>query len=212
MNRRSSRNSVLLVHGIWDTGKIFHQMSSYLSSLGWSVYTLDLSPNNGDSPLEHLAEQVEDFISRTFPRSMPLDLVGFSMGGIVSRYYVQRLGGLARVQRFITLSSPHKGTWLAYGSYRPGCTQMRPDSQFLNQLNSELKQLEQINFTSIWTPLDTMIIPASSSQLPVGRNIPLLVPLHAQMVTDIKSLSMVAEALREPLRQSGEDLSLAKTV
>jgi len=63
------------------------------------------------------------------------------MGGIVSRYYVQRLWGIDRVQRF-TLASPHHGhPWLTYVS--PGCVQMRPDSPFLQQQDAIM--LEQLN-------------------------------------------------------------------
>jgi len=51
-----------------------------------------------------LGQQVANYVAATFAPK-PFDLVGFSMGGIVSRYYVQRLGGIDRVQRFITLAS-----------------------------------------------------------------------------------------------------------
>jgi len=47
---------------------------------------------------------------------------------------------------------------------RPGCVQMRPDSPFL-QLNQDAIMLEQLNFTSIWTPFDLMIVPGNSSQM-----------------------------------------------
>jgi len=193
-----SNNPVLLIHGIWDTRKKFARMSRFLEMQGWTVHSLDLSPNNGDTRLEPLAEQVEAYVDQTFPATQPIDLVGFSMGGIVSRYYVQRLSGGDRVQRFITLSSPHHGTWIAYGCDRPGCVQMRPNSAFLQDLNRDLTSLEKLNFTSIWTPLDAMIVPASSSEMPVGQNLRLWVPFHALMVFDPRSLKAVSRALQEP--------------
>ena len=123
------------------------------------------------------------------------------MGGIVSRYYVQRLGGLDRAQRFITISSPHNGTLTAHLSQRLGCMQMRPNSLFLNDLNRDVLMLEKLNFTSIWTPMDMMIVPATSSQLRVGRNVQVNVPLHSWMVRDVRGLQAVANALREPLQK-----------
>lgn len=197
-----SCNPVLLVHGIWDTGKIFTSLSAYLTQLGWSVYDLDLIPNNGDAPLEQLAQQVADYVDNKFAPDQAIDLIGYSMGGIISRYYLQRIGGLERVKRFVTLSSPHRGTWVAYGSDRPGCRQMRPDSSFLRCLNQDMAMLNRINFTSIWTPLDTMIVPASSSQLPVGKAVKVWVSAHHQMVSDTRSLSAIAMALKEPLGAS----------
>lgn len=175
-------------------------MAPYLTMLGWRVYDLDLIPCNGNARLDHLALQVADYISNTFPAEQPLDIVGFSMGGIVSRYYVQRLGGINRVQRFITIASPHRGTLVAYGSTRPGCIQMRPDSEFLWDLNRDVHMLEKINFTSIWTPFDLMIVPANSSQLPVGQDVQVWTATHPWMLTDQPSLQAVAAALAEPVK------------
>ena len=200
MNPSTPRNPILLLHGIWDTGAIFLPMIRYLNSLGWETHDLNLTPNNGDGCLDSLAQQVAAYAERTFAPETRFDLVGFSMGGLVGRYYLQRLGGLNRVQRFITLSSPHKGTWVAYGSLREGCMQMRPNHPFLQDLNRDIGTLDRINFTSIWTPLDAMIVPASSSQVPVGRNMKVWVPLHRDMVSHPQSLKAVAGALVEPVK------------
>lgn len=189
------QNPVLLVHGINDTGAVFNKMALYLRQRGLSVYTVDLVPNNGAEVLDKLAQQVANYVAATFEPEQPLDLVGFSMGGIVSRYYLQRLGGIERVQRFITISSPHKGTVVAYGSWQPGCVQMRPNSDFLKDLNSDVQMLKQIDFTSIWTPYDLMILPATSSQLDIGKEVTVPVVLHPLMLTDFGTLEIVAKAL-----------------
>jgi triacylglycerol lipase len=191
------RNPVLLIHGIDDTGAVFHKMAGYLRLEGWSVHSLDLLPNNGDVGLDELAKQLVDYVAATFAPEQCLDLVGFSMGGIVSRYYIQRLGGINRVQRFITISSPHHGTVVAYGSQRHGCVQMRPNSIFLKDLNSDAVILGQLDFTSIWTPYDLMIVPANSSQMSVGREVILRVALHSWMLIDSKSLVAVKAALTD---------------
>ena len=202
MNSSKNRNPVLLVHGINDTGAVFHRMAPYLTQRGWSVYDLDLMPSNGDLRLDELGQQVANSIAATFAPEQHVDLVGFSMGGIVSRYYVQRLGGIDRIQRFITIAAPHHGTWIAYLCDRPGCVQMRPDSTFLQQLNQEAGMLERLNFTSIWTPMDLMIVPANSSQMQVGQNVQVPVLTHAGMITEPMSLDAVVAALSEPLKQN----------
>ena len=73
---------------------------------------------------------------------------------------------------------------------------MRPQSVFLEDLNQDIALLEQINFTSIWTPYDAMILPARSSQMPVGRDIKIDVLLHAWMVSDEKVLKVIVEELK----------------
>ncbi|MBF2066347.1 MAG: triacylglycerol lipase [Calothrix sp. C42_A2020_038] len=191
-------NPVVLVHGINDTGAVFNKMATYLRKEGWSVHTLDMIPNNGDVVLENLARQLAKYIATTFDPEQPIDIVGFSMGGIVSRYYIQRLGGINRVQKLITISSPHNGTVMAYASERPGCVQMRPDSLFLKDLNSDVMMLKQLNFTSIWTPYDLMIVPPQSSQMPLGNEVIIPALTHPWILTDIRTIKSVAEALLAP--------------
>lgn len=195
-------NPVVLVHGINDTTAVFRPMTAYLMEQGWTVYSLDLIPCNGDLGIDCLAEQLAQFIHTTFPPEQPIDLFGFSMGGIVSRYYVQRLGGIHRVQRLITLVSPHHGTWMAYGSWRPAAVQMRPNSEFLNDLNRDAALLEQLNFTSLWVPADLMmIVPGSSSRMPVGKNVQLGDwAFHAPIVRSRRTFEALATALIEPVR------------
>ena len=202
----TDRNPLILVHGIWDTSKIFGQLSSYLRERGWSVSALDLVPNNCYIGLDKLAEQVADYANKTFGPDKPFDLVGFSMGGIVSRYYVQRLGGINRVRRFVTVSSPHHGTLMAHALPLKGSIQMRPDSEFLQDLNRDAPEmLGRLNFTSLWTPFDAMIVPGSSSKMPVGRNVKLPVKIHRWMISDRRSLEAIALALSEPIK-SQDDL------
>jgi len=198
------RNRVLLIHGLDDTVVVFDTMSAYLKQRGWDVYSLDLIPCNGDCGLDLLARQVADYVTKTFRPSELFDLVGFSMGGIVSRYYVQRLGGISRVERFITISSPHHGSWLGYGRQNQGCRQMRPNSDFLQDLNRDAAMLAKLNFTSIWTPFDLMILPPNSSSMPVGKEVTVHILLHSWMVRDSQTLRLVAQALMEPLRKKNE--------
>ena len=200
MNSSFSRNPVLLIHGIFRKSGIFHKMSAYLAQLGWSVYTLNLSPHWGNASIDELAQQIADYIDKTFAPEQHLDIVGLSMGGLVTRYYLQRLGGINRVQRFIAISSPHSGTWMAYTLWGKGCIQMRPGSAFLEDLNRDAALLEKLNFTSIWTDWDFIIVPASSSQISAAKEVKLSVFAHAMMARHSSSLKAVAEALSEPLK------------
>ncbi len=200
MNSTIDRNPVLLVHGIIRTSSVFRTMSVYLTQQGWSVHALNLKPNNATLGLDQLATQVAAYVDKTFAPEQPLDLVGLSMGGLVTRYYVQRLGGINRVQRFITISAPHQGTRMAYLSTRLGCIQMRPGSAFLEDLNQDANMLERLNFTSIWTPQDYIIVPASSSQMAVGREVKVPVFAHALMARDLRIIKAVASALSEPVK------------
>lgn len=203
---KKARNPVVLVHGIWNTAAIFAALQAHLEREGWQVYAPSLTPNNGDAPLESLAEQVASFINSALGSQQPFDLLGFSMGGLIARYYVQQLGGLARVQRFVTVSAPHQGTLLGALSHRYGIRQMRPGSPFLKALNQDIQQLKSIQFSSLWTPFDLLILPPWSSDLSpqgVGQSQRLQVSAHNQMIYDALSLEAIATRLSahtQPIR------------
>jgi triacylglycerol lipase len=192
-----NRNPVLLIHGFLVKKSVFDRMYTYLTSKGWEVHRFDLLPSNGSRGIDKLALQVADYIEQHFPTSVTIDLVGLSMGGIVSRYYIQRLGGIDRIQRFITISSPHYGTLMAYSLPLISCRQMRPNSSFLKDLNRDVEVLQKLNFTSIWTPYDFIMIPPETSQLGIGKEVKIPVFTHKMMVIDKRSLQAVAEALSD---------------
>ncbi len=189
-----SGNPVVLVHGLTDTGNKMRYVSDRLRAAGRKTYSIDLQPGTGEAPLELLAKQLEGFINRHLGEAT-LDLVGFSMGGLVTRYYMQRLGGIDRVEHYVTLSAPHRGTIAAYFTGKAGCVQMRPNSKFLRDLQSDVAMLAKVKFTSIWTAWDGIILPAQSSCLPVGKDVQIPVLAHPLMVVDYRSLDAIVKGL-----------------
>lgn len=190
---------MVLVPGYGDDASVLGHLAAFLAEQNFRPYPITLVPSDGQVRLEVLAAQIADFVGRTFAEDQPLDFVGFSMGGIVLRYYLQRLGGLERTHHFVTLGTPHRGSWTSYGNNRPGVRQMRPGSPFLRDLNSDGGRLGRVCFISIWTPLDLMIIPAGSSTLAVARNEAVFTLHHRALLTSRRSLDRVADALRRPL-------------
>lgn len=196
-------NPVLLIHGIHDSAASMQTMNRWLTKEGREVHTVSLAPNDGTLPLPELARQVATYVRRTFSPDRKIDLVGFSMGGIVSRYYIQRLGGVKRVERFVCVSAPNHGSWLAFMSNHPGCVQMRPGSAFLQELNAGLGAFQHVRLTTIWTPLDLTILPARSSRMPVGTEVRKWVVAHPLMVLQPGCLHAVSVALADGTKVSG---------
>jgi triacylglycerol lipase len=188
-------NPVVLVHGFLDTTAVFNSMTDYLTRNGWEVHSFNLIPNHGYEKLEILASQVDNYIEKNFAKEQKIDLIGFSMGGLITRYYLQRLGGIERVQRYLNISAPNRGTLTAYSLPLEGIKQMQPGSKFLADLNQDCQLLNKIQTTIIWTPYDLMIFPAHSSRLEVGQEISIPVLLHAWMVKDNQVLTTIKKAL-----------------
>jgi triacylglycerol lipase len=189
------RNPVVFIHGIDDASARMRPLDRHLRACGWDTHNVELVPNSGAVGLEELARQVSSFVDSRLGSQQAVDLVGFSMGGIVARHYVQRLGGQRRVQRLVTISSPHRGTWAAFCRNSAGARQMRPRSDFLRDLDRDRHLLSSIRFTSLWTPFDLMILPADSSVLPEARCVRVNVAAHVLMVSDKRVLRLVEQAL-----------------
>jgi triacylglycerol lipase len=192
---------VLLVHGIWDQGARFDRMRAGLERAGRGpVAALDLSPNDGTGTIEALASQVEVAAQALLEeaRATQLDLVGFSMGALVSRYWVQRSGGKERARRFVSISGPHHGTLTAFAMAKAGVIQMRPESPLLADLERDRDPWGPVEVHTLWTPYDLMIVPAHSSQLRgVREDHRLTIALHRWMITHPRAIERVCSILRD---------------
>ncbi|NEP63864.1 MAG: alpha/beta fold hydrolase [Symploca sp. SIO2G7] len=187
--------AVILVHGLWNTANIFWRLRLYLEEQGWDVYTINITPNNGDIGIEQQAHQLQAFVEEVPTGQQSLSLLGFSMGGLVSRYYLQRLSGLQRVSRFVGVAVPHYGSALAWFRWNIGGVQMRPGSLFLADLNRDMEKLSACRPVFLWTPYDLLVLPARHCCLPVGSNQRLPVSSHNGMLRDKRSLAAIAQAL-----------------
>ena len=105
---------VLLVHGMVDNRSIFTLMCRSLRRCGFGqVRTVNYSVFTSDVRVAAagLGRTVEQVCADTgYER---VHLVAHSLGGVVARYYVQRLAGDARVHTLVTLGAPHGGTLAA---------------------------------------------------------------------------------------------------
>lgn len=186
--------SVLLVHGIWDAGERFDRMRAAMVDAGLpDVRAIDLAPNDGSAPIESLARQVERAAGEL---PDPLDVVGFSMGALVTRYWVQRLHGKARARRFVSISGPHAGTLTAFAIAKRGVRQMRPKSPLLAELDADPDPWGRCEVHTVWTPYDLMIVPARSSRLrraAYDHCIP--IALHRWMITHPRAIRTVLSIL-----------------
>ena len=185
---------VVLVHGIFSSGNDMERLARHLRSNGREVFQPTLTPNGGHAPLDDLARQLAGFVAEKIG-ARRFDLIGFSMGGLITRYFLQRLGGIGKVGCFVTMAAPHHGTHMARLGGLPGWVQMRPGSEFLRDIASDADVLRAVPFTSFYTPLDTIIMPARSSEMPQARNVRMWAALHPSFILERRCIRAVAAAL-----------------
>jgi len=168
--RRLGVPPVVMLHGIFRDHRLLGRLARAFAVAGRRVLTPDLTPNNGTAGLNELAKQLGKYLDENLVPDEQCDIIGHSMGGIVARSYVQRHGGRRRVRRLVTLASPHQGTLLAWLLPGAGVRDLRPGSAFLRDLASDAHSLDGVLVASYWTPFDAIIVPPSSSEMPVRKN------------------------------------------
>ena len=106
--------NILLVHGMFDTGKIFWRLEQELTQLGHHCFAPSLRPNDAHHGIADLAEKLNGMVNESFDPKEPMVLIGFSMGCLISRYFLHHCGAGWRTRAFFAISGPHRGSLLAY--------------------------------------------------------------------------------------------------
>ncbi len=203
--------NVVLVHGILNTGKIFTPFIQGLEAAGYRCYAPTLSPKTGLHGIHDLAVKLSAQIDRHFGRDEPVFLIGFSMGGLVTREYVQTLAAPKRVRGVFLISAPNHGTfWACLYPRKDGIGDMALDSPFLKRLNADTAAWREIPVSSYWTPYDLMILPARSSVWPVGETMRVSCPLHPRMVKNRVVIADVTAKIKTIARSPAERRAAAK--
>jgi triacylglycerol lipase len=222
----TTKDPVILVAGL-TTGPIlepaYHPLRDRLRNAGYSVDIVTY-PDFGTGDIRvnaaRLAQKVDEVRART--GAAKVDLVGHSMGGLVSRYYVKSLAGASKVDTIITLGTPNYGTAIAtvatffgFGSCVGvvSCQQMATGSSFLTSLNAGDDSIGTVRYVNIATRLDELVIPytrafltaadGNIANIDVQAQCPLRVPMHGGLIFDGAVADGVKDALRgEPVRMN----------
>ena len=187
--------NVVLVHGFMEVGGNYRMLHKRLHKKGIGCLIVRLTPRDGSGGLEKLAQQLKEQINKAYGTEKRFSMVGFSMGGLVSRYYLQELGGAKRCDQLITLSTPHHGTRVAKLYPSKGARQMRPGSDFLKNLEKSEDKLGDMPIASYRTPYDLIVLPTSSSIWKRASNHSFPILLHPWMLDSDRVLKDVVGRL-----------------
>ena len=189
---------ILLVHGLVDNRSVFTLLRRTLRRRGFGrVIPVNYSPFTQDvrTAAQGLARIVEQTCEETgYER---VHVVGHSLGGVVARYYVQRMGGDARVHTLCTLGSPHAGTYAAHLLPSRLVRQLRPGSDLMTELDAPAPGC-RTRFVAFWSDLDQLIVPQRAARIDhpdlAARNVLLRgvghmsLPIDGRVVHEIATL------------------------
>jgi pimeloyl-ACP methyl ester carboxylesterase len=150
---------VVLVHGYLGSERPWTPLVHRLHHGGFvNVFTLRYNSLSAGVP--QLAAELTGHVATVLRRAdqPEVHLVGHSLGGLVARYAVQRLG-LDRVTRSVVMvATPHRGSPLARFGPGPAAAQLRPDSELLRGL-PPLESLRQVRWAMVHAGAD-LVVPA----------------------------------------------------
>jgi len=191
---------VILVHGVLVNDGVWFGFRRDLIRRGiHGVFTVNYGPPYAD--IERFAIQLGAKIDAVCVATgaKRVVLVGHSMGGLVSRAYLRRFGA-ARVERIMTIGTPHHGSVLAW-SYPGRClAQMRPGNAWLVELNRDEARPPPIPITSLWSRHDSMVAPQTSSELAGAENVAVVGVGHNALLNDRGIVDLVVQAITGEVR------------
>jgi len=194
-------NAVVLVHGLFaNMTDNWQTMSPLLANNGYCVFALTYGNNTsagspedqfgGLAPMEQSAAQLSAFVDKVLAatHTRKVDIVGHSEGATMPDYYIEYLGGAAKVYRYVGVSGVKHGTTLhgigtlaaQFESFFPSsgdplssdcgsCDEFLVGSPFIQKLEARAPAPGVI-YTNLSTKYDELVSPYTSSFL-TGKNV-----------------------------------------
>ncbi|SCE83851.1 Alpha/beta hydrolase family protein [Micromonospora haikouensis] len=214
----AAANPVIVVAGLSTPALGYEPLAARLRVDGFRVWIYQL-PGLGFGDIADSARAFSAYVDqvRAATGAARVDLVAHSEGGLVSRYLIRNLGGGTRVGRYVSLGTPHYGTYVADIAKFLGlgsclgivaCQQMAIGSSFLTALNDGDDTPGDVRWTAVRTLQDELVRPVDNATLADGATnvliqswCPLRIVGHLGLVLDGTTYTVVRGALTDsPVR------------
>lgn len=194
---------VVLVNGTFANQiDSWNAISPLLKNNGYCVYTFEYggtgfveATGSIAASAGQLKTEVDSVLSRT--GAAKVDIVGWSQGGMMPRYYLKNLGGASKVNALVGLAPSNHGTSLdglaTLAGYFPGaldfvgslcqaCQDQVRGSAFITALNAGGDTVAGVRYTVIQSRNDEVVTPYTSAFLS-GSNVT-NITLQTQCILD----------------------------
>jgi triacylglycerol esterase/lipase EstA (alpha/beta hydrolase family) len=221
---------VILVHGtLANMNDNWQAASPILANHGYCVFAFNYGGSSATADLQGTgdiaasAAQLATFVNTVLAATgaAKVDLVGHSQGGMMPRYYLNFLGGAAKVDTFVALAPSNYGTTLdgltvlgtdlgfisgvnsLLSTTCTACVEQEEGSAFLASLNAS-PTVPGVNYTVIETRDDEVVTPYPNAFLPAAPNVtnitlqnqcPLDATDHVEIAADPVAMADMLNAL-----------------
>jgi len=156
-------------------------------------------PRLAAGDMVEMAQALATHVEATAGEFGMVNLVCHSAGGLIARYYLQKLNQKAPVSSIVFMGTPHEGTLAAYpGFLARTCRQMTPESKFMYSLgDSGLGRILTERSLSLYSNHDLLVIPFESGRLAGGRNVRMKGPFGHALPLDPRALGLTMTFMEE---------------
>jgi triacylglycerol esterase/lipase EstA (alpha/beta hydrolase family) len=210
---------VILVHGtLANMDDNWQAASPLLANSGYCVYAFNYggaTPTSliqGTGDIAASAAQLAAFVDTVLASTgaAKVDLVGHSQGGMMPRYYIDDLGGAAKVNDLVALAPSNYGTTLdgltklvtllgvagqvngPLSSVCAACVEQEQGSAFLAGLNA-VPTVAGVRYTVIETADDEVVTPYRNAFLPAAVNVTNITVQHQCALDGSDHLEIAAD-------------------
>ncbi|MBS0610858.1 MAG: alpha/beta fold hydrolase [Proteobacteria bacterium] len=177
---------VVLVHGFLCNRAFWTPWFAPLRARGHAFVAVTLEPAFGS--IDDYAATIDAAVRRvTEATGQPPLIVGHSMGGLAIRAWLRAMPeGEARVQRVVTIGSPHDGSWAAMYAHSIIGQQMRLHSPWVRTLRAQEPLERMALFTCWYSNLDNAVYPPITATLEGADNRFIEGLAHVEMAFDAR--------------------------
>jgi triacylglycerol lipase len=163
----TARQPIVFVHGFGGSAADWTAVVARFKADGWTDRELNAASYPSDVSNTSIAASIRDRVDSILAATGwdKVDFVTFSMGSLSSRYYLKNLGGVAKVDAWVSIAGPNRGTLTASQCSETPCAEMLPSSAFLEALNTGDETPGDVRYATWWSPCDETIVPPRSTVL-----------------------------------------------
>lgn len=186
---------IVLVHGLGGNRGLWSPLRLYLRMNGHRrIYAFGYE----DGTIEEHAEDLKRFVHAVLRATdeRQIDIVAHSLGGMISRYGIQRLGLSREVRCLVTLATPHQGTYAAQYANTTLTRSLRPESDVIRDLNRDDLAGCSTRLYAIHSNRDVYVVPAKGMKHPDAENIFLSDVSHSQYLVSPQVFRVVNACLK----------------
>jgi pimeloyl-ACP methyl ester carboxylesterase len=185
---------VVLVHGFMASAGVWRPMRARIEAETQAkVATFSHAPG---ASVKTIAKKLARLVDR-IPRGARVHIVGHSLGGLVARWFVQELGGHARVAQTISLASPFGGTPVAERLRLFVGADLCPSSAVLQRIK-KTAHVWKVPHTSIVASDDRMVGPPENAMFDPGDVVVMRGRGHNTLLYDEEVTRLVVDRVRRP--------------